>query len=169
MITDTFREFFDTPVETAQDVHKQLKRLRRVIAWTGERETPVTIYSWVAAATRYQLLKRGVISNTKINATEEEILQGEPEVKVESAERHHAMVNFWRTTLSCILGTLFWLWTGWTSGSGAMVMIAVVTSLAMRLPNPRMVAIDFLYGALAALPLGLLYFLVITPNPSQSM
>ncbi|HBT3875586.1 TPA: p-hydroxybenzoic acid efflux pump subunit AaeB, partial [Klebsiella pneumoniae] len=96
LITDTFREFFDTPVETAQDVHKQLKRLRRVIAWTGERETPVTIYSWVAAATRYQLLKRGVISNTKINATEEEILQGEPEVKVESAERHHAMVNFWR-------------------------------------------------------------------------
>lgn len=65
LITDTFREFFDTPVETAQDVHKQLKRLRRVIAWTGERETPVTIYSWVAAATRYQLLKRGVISNTK--------------------------------------------------------------------------------------------------------
>ncbi|KUV20647.1 p-hydroxybenzoic acid efflux pump subunit AaeB [Escherichia coli] len=169
LITDTFREFFDTPVETAQDVHKQLKRLRRVIAWTGERETPVTIYSWVAAATRYQLLKRGVISNTKINATEEEILQGEPEVKVESAERHHAMVNFWRTTLSCILGTLFWLWTGWTSGSGAMVMIAVVTSLAMRLPNPCMVAIDFIYGTLAALPLGLLYFLVIIPNTQQSM
>ncbi len=53
---------------------------------------------------------------------------------------------------------LFWLWTGWTSGSGAMVMIAVVTSLAIRLPNPRMVAIDFIYGTLAALPLGLLYF-----------
>lgn len=79
------------------------------------------------------------------------------------------MVNFWRTTLSCILGTLFWLWTGWTSGSGAMVMIAVVTSLAMRLPNPRMVAIDFIYGTLAALPLGLLYFLVIIPNTQQSM
>lgn len=29
-----------------------------------------------------------------------------------------------------------------------MVMIAVVTALAMRLPNPRMVAIDFLYGTL---------------------
>lgn len=79
-----------------------------------------------------------MISNTKISATEEEVLQGEPVVKVESAERHHAMVNFWRTTLSCVLGTLFWLWTGWTSGNGAMVMIAVVTSLAMRLPNPRM-------------------------------
>ncbi len=69
LITDTFREFFDTPVETAQDVHKQLK----------------------------------------------------------------------------------------------------VTSLAMRLPNPRMVAIDFIYGTLAALPLGLLYFLVIIPNTQQSM
>ncbi len=79
------------------------------------------------------------------------------------------MVNFWRTTLSCILGTLFWLWTGWTSGSGAMVMIAVVTSLAMRLPNRRMVAIDFIYGTLAALPLGLLYFLVIIPDTQQSM
>ncbi len=78
------------------------------------------------------------------------------------------MVNFWRTTLSCILGTLFWLWTGWTSGSGAMVMIAVVTSLAMRLPNPRMVAIDFIYGTLAALPLGLLYFLVIIPIPNRA-
>jgi p-hydroxybenzoic acid efflux pump subunit AaeB len=79
------------------------------------------------------------------------------------------MVNFWRTTLACMLGTLFWLWTGWTSGSGAMVMIAVVTALAMRLPNPRMVAIDFLYGTIAALPIGALYFLVIIPSTQQSM
>lgn len=97
------------------------------------------------------------------------MLRGETVVKVESAERHHAMVNFWRTSVSCILGTLFWLWTGWTSGSGAMVMIAVVTALAMRLPNPRMVAIDFLYGTTAALPLGTLYFTVIMPATQQSM
>ena len=168
-ITDTFREQFATPVATVQDVHKQLKRMRRVIAWTGERDTPVTIYTWVGAATRYLLLKRGVIGNTKISATEEEVLQGEVVVKAESAERHHAMVNFWRTTLACMLGTLFWLWTGWTSGSGAMVMIAVVTSLAMRLPNPRMVALDFLYGTLAALPLGAFYFLVVLPSTQQSM
>jgi p-hydroxybenzoic acid efflux pump subunit AaeB len=88
----------------------------------------VTIYSWVGAATRYLLLKRGVVGNTKISRIEEEVLQGEVVVKAESAERHHAMVNFWRTSISCILGTLFWLWTGWTSGSGAMVMIAVVTA-----------------------------------------
>lgn len=51
--------------------------MRRVIAWTGERDTPVTIYTWVGAATRYLLLKRGVIGNTKISAAEEEVLQGE--------------------------------------------------------------------------------------------
>jgi p-hydroxybenzoic acid efflux pump subunit AaeB len=99
LITDTFRELFDEPVETVQDVHRQMKRMRRVIAWTGERETPVTIYSWVGAATRYLLLKRGVVSNTKISATEEEVLRGEVVIKPASAERHHAMVNFWRTTI----------------------------------------------------------------------
>jgi p-hydroxybenzoic acid efflux pump subunit AaeB len=76
VVTDTFRELFDEPVETVQDVHRQLKRMRRVIAWTGERDTPETIYTWVGAATRYLLLKRGVISNTKISATEEDVLQG---------------------------------------------------------------------------------------------
>ena len=169
MVTDTFRELFATPVETVQDVHKQLKRMRRVIAWTGERDTPIAIYSWVGAATRFLLLKRGVIGNTRISATEEEVLRTEAVVKAESAERHHAMVNFWRTTLSCMVGTLFWLWTGWTSGSGAMIMIAVVTSLAMRLPNPRMVAMDFVYGTLAALPIGAFYFLVVMPATQQSM
>ncbi|WAH54367.1 p-hydroxybenzoic acid efflux pump subunit AaeB [Pseudescherichia vulneris] len=169
IVTDTFRELFATPVETVQDVHKQLKRMRRVIAWTGERDTPITIYSWVGAATRYLLLRRGVIGNTRISATEEEVLRTEAVVKAESAERHHAMVNFWRTTLSCMVGTLFWLWTGWTSGSGAMIMIAVVTSLAMRMPNPRMVAMDFVYGTLAALPIGAFYFLVVMPATQQSM
>lgn len=169
LITDTFRELFDEPVESVQDVHRQLKKMRRVIAWTGEHDTPVTIYTWVGAATRYLLLKRGVISNTKISAVEEGVLQDEAVVKPPSAERHHAMINFWRTTISCILGTLFWLWTGWTSGSGTMVMIAVVTSLAMRLPNPAMVAKDFVYGMLWALPIGALYFLVILPSTQQSM
>lgn len=169
LITDTFRELFAEPVDNVQEMHKQLKRMRRVIAWTGERETPVTIYSWVGSATRYLLLKRGVIGNAKISAVEEEVLQGEVVVKAESAERHHAMVNFWRTTLSCMLGTLFWLWTGWTSGSGSMVMIAVVTSLAMRLPNPKMVAKDFIYGMLWALPIGSFYYLVILPSTQQSM
>jgi len=168
-VPDTFRELFAEPVDTVTDVHRHLKRMRRVIIWTGERDTPVTVYSWIGAATRYLLLKRGVVGNTRISAIEEEILDQEVVIKPASAERHHAMVNFWRTTVSCTLGALFWLWTGWTSGNGAMVMIAVVTALAMRLPNPRMVALDFVYGMLVALPLGAFYFLVILPSTQQSM
>ncbi|QCT18688.1 p-hydroxybenzoic acid efflux pump subunit AaeB [Jejubacter calystegiae] len=164
-----YRELFAEPVETVADVHRNLKRIRRIFSWTGEVDTPVTLYSWVGAATRYLLLKRGVISNTRISAVEEEILNGEPVVKPESAERHHAMVNFWRTTVSCMVGALFWLWTGWTSGSSAMVMIAVVTALAMRMPDPRMMALDFVYGMVAALPVGCFYFLVVLPSTQQSM
>ncbi|MFB0711269.1 p-hydroxybenzoic acid efflux pump subunit AaeB [Buttiauxella noackiae] len=168
-VTPEFRALFEAPVETAADVHKQMKVIRKFISYAGEKNTPVTISSWTGAITRYLLLKRGVASNTRISVVEEEVLTQEVVVKVQSAEGHHAMINFWRTTVSCLLGSLFWLWTGWTSGSGAMVMIAVVTSLAMRLPNPRMVAIDFLYGMLVALPLGAFYFLVVIPSTQQSI
>lgn len=168
-VTPEFRQLFAAEVETADDVYKRMKVLRRAISLMGEKATPVTIGSWVSASTRFLLLKRGFISNTRISAIEEEVLNGEAVVKVESAEGHHAMINFWRTTISCVLGSLFWLWTGWTSGSGAMVMIAVITALAMRLPNPRMASLDFLYGTLVALPLGAFYFLVILPSTQQSM
>ncbi len=98
-----------------------------------------------------------MISNTKISAAEEEVLQGEVVIKTESAERHHAMVNFWRTTPACILGTLFWLWTGWTSGSGAMVMIAVVVPRWRCVcPTRAWSRSIFLYGTIAALPIGAL-------------
>ena len=167
-ITPSLRQVFAANADTAEEVHKQLKKLRRLISVLGEKSTPLSIASWVGASTRYSLLKQGVITHAPISRVEEEILQDEVVIKVESAEGHHAMINFWRTTISCMLGSLFWLWTGWTSGSGAMVMIAVVTSLAMRLPNPRMVALDFVYGMLAALPLGALYFLVILPSTQQS-
>ncbi|HKM95286.1 MAG TPA: p-hydroxybenzoic acid efflux pump subunit AaeB [Buttiauxella sp.] len=168
-MTAEFRMLFEMPVETAADVHKQVKALRRAISYTGDKNTPATVSSWVGAISRYLLLKHGVISNTRISSVEEDVLTQEVVIKVQSAEGHHAMINFWRTTISCVLGCLFWLWTGWTSGSGAMVMIAVVTSLAMRLPNPRMVSLDFLYGMLVALPLGAFYFLVILPSTQQSM
>lgn len=163
------REFFTAEVDTADDVYKRMKVLRRVISAMGEKATPVTIGSWVSASTRFLLLKRGFVSNSRVSAIEEDVLNGEAVVKVESAEGHHAMINFWRTTISCVLGSLFWLCTGWTSGSVAMVMIAVVTALAMRLPNPRMVSLDFLYGMLVALPLGAFYFLVVLPSTQQSM
>lgn len=48
-------------------------------------------------------------------------------------------------------------------------MIAVVTSLAMRTPNPRRMALDFLVGVIIALPIGALYFMFIIPSTQQSM
>lgn len=168
VIPTVLQQILSTNAETAADVQKQLKKLRRVISVLGEKSTPVSVRHWVAASTRYLVLKRAIITNAPASAMEESILQDEVVIKVESAERHHAMINFWRTTVSCMLGCLFWLWTGWESGSAAMVMIAVVTSLAMRLPSPKMVALDFLYGMLVALPLGALYFLLIMPSTQQS-
>lgn len=168
-IAAEYREFFANPVTSVADVHKSLKLMRRAISWTGEYDTPPSVYSWIGAATRYLLLKRGVVSNTRINVVEEEILTNEVVIKPPSAERHHAMINFWRTTLSCLSGTLFWLWTGWTAGSSTMVMIAIVTALAMRTPNPRAVALDFLVGTIVALPIGCLGFFLILPATQQSM
>ncbi len=78
-------------------------------------------------------------------------------------------INGLRTGVATALGGLFWLWTGWTSGSNAMIMITVVTALAMRLPNPWLVCKDFLYGMSAALPVGALYFMFILPATQQSM
>ncbi len=96
-------------------------------------------------------------------------MAGDAPVKPISAEGHHAMINGLRTGIATAIGGLFWLWTGWTSGAGCMVMIAVVTSLAMRTPNPRRMALDFLVGVIIALPIGALYFMFIIPSTQQSM
>jgi p-hydroxybenzoic acid efflux pump subunit AaeB len=78
------------------------------------------------------------------------------------------MINGVRTFVATALGSLFWLYTGWTSGSGCMVMLGVITALAMRMPNPLMMAKDFVYGMTVAVPLGALYFMYILPNTQQS-
>ena len=165
----SLREQLMVPAETPQEIHRRMKLLRQVLTTHRSEETLPTLTGWVGAATRYLLLSKGVHTNGSISAVEEDVLSNETVVKPTSAEGHHAMINGLRTFVATAFGCLLWLWTGWTSGSGAMVMIAVVTALAMRLPNPRMVAVDFLYGTIAALPLGAFYFLVILPSTQQSM
>lgn len=164
-----FQLFFEKPVKNVADIHKRMKIMRRVISVSGSRNTPNTISSWVVAASRYLLLMRGIHNNSRISRLEEEVLNADPVVKMRPAETRHALVNGVRTFVATAVGSLFWLWTGWTSGSGAMVMLAVITSLAMRMPNPLMVAKDFLYGMIVAIPLGSLYYMVIMPNTQQSM
>lgn len=164
-----YKLLFEKPVNSVSEVHKRMKLMRRVITASSSKNTPVTVASWVGAATRYLLLLKGVHTNSRISATEEEILSGEAPIKAKSAETRHAMINGIRTFVATSLGSLFWLYTGWTSGSGCMVMLAVITALAMRTPNPLMMAKDFLYGMTVALPLGGFYFMVVMPATQQSM
>jgi len=164
-----FHLFFEKPVENVADIHKRMKIMRRVITASGSKNTPVTVSNWVGAASRYLLLLKGIKTNSSISGMEEEVLDGEPVVKMRSAETRHALINGVRTFVATAVGSLFWLWSGWTSGSGAMVMLAVITALAMRMPNPLMMAKDFLYGMLVAIPLGAFYYMVLMPATQQSM
>ncbi|TWD34664.1 p-hydroxybenzoic acid efflux pump subunit AaeB [Pantoea sp. SJZ147] len=166
-IPTQYRVLIGKEAATAEAVHKRMKTLRRLIA-AGSKTAPETLESWVEAATEYQLLINGIKSNGRITDLEERILQREVVIQARSAETHHAMINGIRTFVATALGSLFWLYTGWTSGSGCMVMLGVITALAMRMPNPLMMAKDFVYGMTVAVPLGALYFMYILPNTQQS-
>ncbi|MBW1216333.1 p-hydroxybenzoic acid efflux pump subunit AaeB [Pantoea allii] len=166
-IPTQYRVLTGKEAATAEAVHKRMKTLRRLIA-AGSKTAPETLESWVEAATEYQLLINGIKSNGRITDLEERILQREVVIQARSAETHHAMINGIRTFVATALGSLFWLYTGWTSGSGCMVMLGVITALAMRMPNPLMMAKDFVYGMTVAVPLGALYFMYILPNTQQS-
>ncbi|CRG51612.1 p-hydroxybenzoic acid efflux pump subunit AaeB [Yersinia wautersii] len=169
VINAELKTMLSEPAQTPAEIHQQMKKLRQFIAASHSEAIPHTISSWVGAATRYLLLSKGIQTNSSINQVEEDILAGDAPVKPISAEGHHAMINGLRTGIATAIGGLFWLWTGWTSGAGCMVMIAVITSLAMRTPNPRRMALDFLVGVIIALPIGALYFMFIIPSTQQSM
>ncbi|MGD9426107.1 p-hydroxybenzoic acid efflux pump subunit AaeB [Pantoea sp. NSTU24] len=166
-IPPQYRLMVEKPATTVEEVHKRMKVMRRVMR-ARDKTAPVTLSSWVGAATEYLLLLKGIRSNSRITSLEEEILQREVVIQARSAETHHAMINGVRTFVATALGSLFWLYTGWTSGSGCMVMLAVITALAMRMPNPLMMAKDFLYGMTVAVPLGALYFMYVLPATQQS-
>lgn len=167
-IAPQYRLLLDREVNDVNDVRKRLKVLRRVITASSSKSLPLTLASWVGAASQYTLLMKGIQTNSRISHIEEQILQGEVVIKARSAETHHAMINGIRTFVATAAGSLFWLYSGWTSGSGCMVMLAVITALAMRMPNPLMIAKDFLYGMTVALPLGGIYFMYILPATQQS-
>lgn len=166
-IAAQYRLLIEKDVENVDDVHKRMKIMCRVLG-ISSKTSPLTLASWVGAATEYLLLINGIRSNSRITTIEEEILQREVVIQARSAETHHAAINGIRTFVATALGSLFWLYTGWTSGSGCMVMLAVITALAMRMPNPLMMAKDFLYGMTVAVPLGALYFMYVLPATQQS-
>ncbi|WP_075182952.1 p-hydroxybenzoic acid efflux pump subunit AaeB [Pantoea sp. 1.19] len=163
-----YRLFFARPVNSVQDVHRRVKVMRRVAA-SNKSNIPATLSHWVSAASRYMMLMKGIKSNVRIGRREEDVLVNDVVIKAPPAETHHAMINGVRTFVATGLGALFWLWTGWTSGSGCIVMLGVITALAMRTPNPLMMAKDFLYGMIVAFPLGALWFMFVMPATQQSI
>jgi p-hydroxybenzoic acid efflux pump subunit AaeB len=161
---------FSSPANSRQEVHQRLKQLRQLLALLPSEKIPLTISAWVADATRMLLLAKGVYTNSKISQIEKKILDSQPPViKPASAERHHALINGLRTFVATLVGAVFWMWTGWSAGAGCMVIIAVICSLAMRTPNPRGVAMDFMVGMPFAFILGCLYFCVLIPGTQQSL
>lgn len=167
-IPSQYRLLIEKEASNVNEVHKRMKVMRRLIGATS-KTVPMAVASWVRAATEYLLLINGIRNNSRITTMEERILQREVVIQARPAETHHAMINGVRTFVATALGSLFWLYTGWTSGSGCMVMLAVITALAMRMPNPLMMAKDFFYGMAFAVPLGMLYFVCILPATQQSM
>ncbi|CAJ0990749.1 p-hydroxybenzoic acid efflux pump subunit AaeB [Pantoea sp. Nvir] len=156
-------------VKTVSDVHKRIKVMRRMGRASKNGEIAMLLNNWVSTATEYLLLIKGIKNNSRITMIEESILKREEVVmRAHSAETHYAMINGLRTFVSTTLASLFWFYTGWTSGSACMVMLAVITALAMRVHNPLMMAKDFLYGMTVAVPLGALYFIYVLPNTQQS-
>ncbi len=169
LVPEEIRLLVNEPVEDQDDVRQVLKRLRKIGNELTEEKIALPLYSWIGSASRALLMIKGVHTNGSISSTEKNVLNTEVVVKPATAEMHHALVNGLRTFVASAAGCMLWLWTGWTAGSGAVVIIAVITSLAMRTPNPRMMAMDFLIGMMAAIPLGGLLYSVIMPATQQSL
>ncbi|MBT0725814.1 p-hydroxybenzoic acid efflux pump subunit AaeB [Rosenbergiella australiborealis] len=168
-LSSAFVELIEQKVASIADLRIKVRELRKLIHEYPKESVPLALSTWVSAASEYLLLSKGIRSNVKVNGTEEAILRREDIVAPRSAETHHAMINGIRTFVATFSGVLFWLYSGWNAGSGCMIMLAVVTALAMRIPNPLMMAKDFLYGMTAAFPVGLLYYAYLMPSTQQSI
>ena len=124
---------------------------------------------WSRAAGEYFLLLRRFKANPRLAKGEEKMLSGVKLVQERSLESHSARVNGLRTFIATGTAALFWLYSGWTSGSSCMILLGVVTALAMRSPNPIAVAKDFVYGMTVAAPISFLLYTIVIPSTQQSM
>lgn len=168
-LSSAFAEIIAKKVESISELRSRVRELRKLFNEYPPESVPLALSTWVSAASEYLLLSKGIRSNVRINGTEEAILRRESIVTPRSAETHHAMINGIRTFVATLCGVLFWLYSGWNAGSSCMIMLAVVTALAMRIPNPLMMAKDFVYGMTAAFPIGLIYYAYLMPNTQQSV
>lgn len=124
---------------------------------------------WSRSAGEYFLLLRRFKANPRLADGEEKMLSGVKPVQERSLESHSARVNGLRTFIATGTAALFWLYSGWTSGTSCMILLGVVTALAMRSPNPIAVAKDFVYGMTVAAPISFLLYTIVIPSTQQSI
>lgn len=168
-VTDEIQALFAEKIENIHEFRQFMRKIRKKILNYPSSAIPKTLTAWLNAASDYLLLAKGIQTNSRISSYEAQLLRREVIIQSSSAETHHAMINGIRTFVATFSGVLFWLYSGWNSGSACMIMLAVVTALSMRIPNPILMAMDFVYGMLAALPIGAVYFLWLLPNTQQSL
>lgn len=142
-----------------------------VLSLLSSKSNPLQlkILYWLGGMIRYRLLVRGIFSNCAYLPVESKLLRKTEPAIVKSAEQFSSAINGLRAFVASMTCVAIWGWTGWTSASGFMVVIAVMCSLAMRTTNPQKTGLDFVLGMLIALPLGMFYFLVVLPMTQQNL
>jgi p-hydroxybenzoic acid efflux pump subunit AaeB len=168
-IGDDIQALFAVEITNIHEFRQYMRQARKKILEYPSSTIPKTLAAWLNAANEYLILAKGIQTNSRISSYEQQLLSREVILQSRSAETHHAMINGIRTFVATFSGVLFWLFSGWNSGSACMIMLAVVTALSMRMPNPLMMAKDFVYGMIAALPIGAVCFLWLLPNTQQSI
>lgn len=169
VVPSQYREVLAKPINKHIDIHRQLTLLRHLLIAESRTRFPLMLIKWVGTAAEYILLMKGILINRRVTTIEKRVIGRRATVSLSAVETHHAMINGLRTFIATLVAAFFWLYSGWTSGGACMISLAMITALAMRVPNPLMMAKDFVYGSILSLPLGALLLMVVMPATEQSM
>ncbi|AKC32511.1 FUSC family protein [Candidatus Pantoea carbekii] len=155
-------------VNNINDAQKYIKLMYKMIS-IKRNTMPQIITSWFNTIIKYLFFIGKLKNNSSINPLEKSILDNIVILETRCLESRHIMINSLYAFLIVALSLIFWLYTGWKAGGGFVVMLAVVITLAMCMPNPIMIAKDFLYGMVLSIPLSMLYFCYLLPATQQSI
>lgn len=160
---------FCEPVTTPHAVQQRIKMLHQRLTGCSQQARTQPLTLWIGDMTRALLTVHGIQTNGPITHAEKALIHRAPEIKHRTMKLQQARINGLRTLFATLLGCAIWLWTGWTSSSLFIIMIAVVTSLATHSPTPRRVALDFVLGMLLAIPIGAAFFMLVMPATQQNL
>ncbi|MDQ4427977.1 FUSC family protein [Yokenella regensburgei] len=169
ILAESLSRQFETKIFESPGIRHQLRSLHHSLLSSKSNPLQLKILYWLGGMIRYRLLVRGIFSNCAYLPVESKLLRKTEPAIVKSAEQFSSAINGLRAFVASMTCVAIWGWTGWTSASGFMVVIAVMCSLAMRTTNPQKTGLDFVLGMLIALPLGMFYFLVVLPMTQQNL